>query len=130
MASTSGGAAAPAPRAPAAPETAPLLTLNAAAHGPSIELSSDLLEVRYVGDARNSNDVGSVRTTHPAPLDQVRRGVCRGGMATQRRGLMRACPRSPIAGNNAAAQSRRERAAVAPAPTALPRLALGHRILR
>lgn len=52
---------APAPAPPA------LLGFNTGSHGPGLEVCKEKLTVRYVGEARHSNDVGAIQANRPVP---------------------------------------------------------------
>jgi len=45
----------------------PPLEFNTGNHGPGLEICKDKLTLRYVGEARHTNDVGSIQANRPAP---------------------------------------------------------------
>lgn len=44
---------------------------NTGNHGPGLEVGKDKLSVRYVGDGRHDNDVGSIQANRPVPNQQL-----------------------------------------------------------
>uniref|UniRef100_A0A383VPB8 B30.2/SPRY domain-containing protein n=1 Tax=Tetradesmus obliquus TaxID=3088 RepID=A0A383VPB8_TETOB len=44
---------------------------NTAQHGPGLEIGKDKLSIRYVGDGRHDNDVGSIQGNRPVPTQQL-----------------------------------------------------------
>lgn len=44
---------------------------NTTNYGPGLEISKDKLSIRYVGDARNHNDVGSIQANRSVPSHQL-----------------------------------------------------------
>jgi hypothetical protein len=45
--------------------------LNAGNHGPELEVGKDRLSLRYTGDGRHGNDVGSIQANRPVPCQQL-----------------------------------------------------------
>lgn len=45
--------------------------LNTSNHGPGLEIAKDKLSIRYVGDGRYNNDVGSIQANRPVPHHQL-----------------------------------------------------------
>jgi hypothetical protein len=44
---------------------------NTAQHGPGLEVGKDKLSLRYVGDGRHDNDVGSIQGNRAVPTEQL-----------------------------------------------------------
>eukprot|EP00882_Tetradesmus_deserticola_P015836 GHRQ01016884.1.p1 GENE.GHRQ01016884.1~~GHRQ01016884.1.p1 ORF type:complete len:209 (+),score=72.32 GHRQ01016884.1:270-896(+) len=44
---------------------------NTAQHGPGLEIGKDKLSLRYVGDGRHDNDVGSIQGNRAVPTQQL-----------------------------------------------------------
>eukprot|EP00879_Flechtneria_rotunda_P010946 GHRR01011438.1.p1 GENE.GHRR01011438.1~~GHRR01011438.1.p1 ORF type:complete len:110 (+),score=15.22 GHRR01011438.1:182-511(+) len=45
--------------------------LNTGNHGPGLEIGKDKLSIRYVGEGRHGNDVGSIQASKPVPTQQL-----------------------------------------------------------